>query len=101
MAIVRAHLDEPRDQAAARLRQAAADQGWSVLEGNSGDGQLVFRKGASAFSWGSQITAGFDGQPDSETRLVFTTKESFAITDWGRGRRQVRKLLAALGAETD
>ena len=58
-------------------------------------------KVAIATSWGSEITVRFEQISDNETRLTFTTKETWAITDWGRGRRQVSKLLEAAHAEKD
>lgn len=98
MATVHAHLDEPLSEATATLRQVAAEQNWSLAEAKSVDGVLVFRKGVSALSWGSEITVRLHEVSPTDTRLEFTTHELWAITDWGRGRRQVGKLLDALGA---
>jgi hypothetical protein len=98
MATVHAHLDEPLSEAAATLRQVAAEQDWSLAEGKSGNGILVFRKGVSPLSWGSEIKVRLLEVSPSDTRLEFRTHELWAITDWGRGRRQVGKLLDALGA---
>ena len=101
MAEVHAHLDESKEAAAITLRQVAGEQGWSLAEGESNAGQLVFKKGATAVSWGSSITARLESPSDGVTKLTFTTSETWAITDWGRGRRAIEKLLAALGAEKD
>ena len=102
MSTVHAHLDEPLDEAATTLRQVAGEQGWALAEGESAPpNSLVLKKGTKATSWGSKITASLEPMGESETKLTFTTQETWAITDWGRGRRQVGKLLDALGAEKD
>ncbi|MGH3481039.1 MAG: hypothetical protein ACRDQD_29970 [Nocardioidaceae bacterium] len=101
MTTVHAHLDEPREQAATTLRKAAGDQGWNLAEGASDTDTLVFRKGMTLFSWGAEITVQLDETADNETGLTFTTKETWAFTDWGRGRRAIGKLLDAAGAEKD
>ena len=102
MSTVHAHLDEPLDEAATTLRQVAGQQGWAVAEAESAPpGSLVLKKGVTATSWGSKITVSLEPVAESETRLTFTTKQTWAITDWGRGRRQVGKLLDAVGAEED
>jgi hypothetical protein len=101
MATVHAHLDEPVDQAMETLRAVAAEQGWALAEGESGPGRLVLKKGVTATSWGSEITAQLEAMSPSETRIAFSTQETWAITDWGRGRRQIGKLLEALGAQKD
>ena len=102
MSTVHAHLDEPLDEAATTLRQIAGEQGWALAEGESSPpGSLIFKKGISPTSWGSKITVGLEPAAESETKLTFTTKQTWSITDWGRGRRQVGKLLDAVGAEED
>lgn len=101
MATVHAHLDEPSDQATATVREVAAEQGWALAEGESGPGRLVFRKGVGPTSWGSEVTVSLESLGPAETRLSFATAETFAITDWGRGRRQIGKLLEALGASKE
>jgi hypothetical protein len=101
MATVHAHLDEPLDQAVSTLREVAGEQGYSLAEGESDGDTLVFRRGITLTSWGSNITVQLEQTADSETRLTFTTKEIWGMTDWGRGRRQVGKLLEAAHAEKD
>lgn len=101
MATVHAHLDEPLSEATATLREVAAEQDWALAEGKSGGDVLVFRKGVSPLSWGSEIRVRLHEVSPSDTELEFSTHESWAITDWGRGRRQVRKLLDALAASPD
>jgi hypothetical protein len=58
----------------------------------------VFKKGASAFSWGSKLTVSLAAHSPAETRLTVTTHERWAIADWGRGTRAAHRLLDALGA---
>jgi len=64
-----------------------------------GPNVLVFKKGAKLWSWGSQLTIRFDEKSASETELSIQPGETFAITDWGRGKRAARQLLDALGAK--
>jgi hypothetical protein len=52
-------------------------------------------------SWGSQFTVDFHSTSPTETRLTVTTKEKFAISDWGRGKRATHRLLHNLGAGVD
>jgi hypothetical protein len=102
MSTVHAHLDESLDEAATTLRQVAGEEGCAFAEGESSPPTvLVFKKGTTAISWGSQITVNLESAADSATKLTFTTKETWAVTDWGRGRRQIAKLLNELGAEKD
>ena len=102
MPTVHAHLDESLDGAATTLRQVAGEQDWSLAEGDSSPpSTLVFKKGVKPTSWGSKITVSLEEVGDSETKLTFTTKETWSIIDWGRGRRQVAKLLDAVGGEQD
>jgi len=101
MTEVHAHLDEPLEQASATLRAVAAEQGWSLAEGESGPDVLVFKKGVKATSWGAEIQVGLRSASPGVTKLEFETHETFAITDWGRGRRAIAKLLEAAGAEKD
>ena len=52
-----------------------------------GDGWLVFNKGMSAFSWGSELRVHLQPISDTETRLTVSTAQTMAIIDWGRGKR--------------
>ena len=101
MATAHAHLDEPQDEAVMTLREVAGEQGWSLAEGETRPGVLVFRKGVSPTSWGSEIRVQLEAVGPAETRLTFATGETWALTDWGRGRRQVAKLLEAIGGTKD
>ena len=101
MATVHAHLDEPLNEATATLRQVAAEQHWALAEGRSGPGTLVLKRGVSQTSWGAEIVVLLSEVSPAETKLEFKTHDTWAIIDWGRGRRQVGKLLDALGASPD
>ena len=35
---------------------------------------------------------------EASTRITITTKETFSLTDWGRGKRAAQRLLGAVGA---
>ena len=61
----------------------------------------VLERGVSQTSWGSEIVVLPSEVSPAETRLEFAMREPWAILDWGRGRRQVGKLLDALGASPD
>ena len=99
MAEIRATIPQPMAQAIAAVRKAAADQGYALAEGESGPDRLMLRKGTSAFSWGSSLRVTFtpDAPERRGTSVVIVTGETFAFTDWGRGKRAVRKLVAAAG----
>lgn len=83
--------------AMAAARDFAAEVGYSVAEGDSGPTRLVFKKGASLFSWGSTFTLDFDEVSASETKVTIDTHEPFMATDWGRGKRAAARFLEALG----
>lgn len=76
----------------------AAQHGYSLSEGESGPDRLVFKKGAKLYSWGSQLTVGFSEMSPTETKVTIDTHETFAITDWGRGKRAAAAFFQALGA---
>ena len=98
MASLQATLDQPIEDARVATRRVAGEQGWALAEGESHDDSLVFKKGVKAFSWGSKITVQLQASSERETRLTLTTGETFALTDWGRGRRAATRLLEGLGA---
>ena len=95
MAIVHGTLARPLEDVAIATRQVAARQGYLLSEGESVLGVLMFRKGVTFLSWGSQLKVSLDAI--SSTSLTITTGETFAITDWGRGKRAANRLPAALG----
>jgi hypothetical protein len=99
VATVQGTLDQSLEDAVVTARQTAAMQGYALLEGQSTPKLLVFKKGASAFSWGSQLTVAFHVVSETETGMTITADETWAIFDWGRGTRAARKLLDTLGAK--
>src|SRR4051794_4452032 len=99
MSTFHALLDQPIQQAGDALQQAATAQGWQLDPHGSGINLLVFKKGMTAFSWGSSVKVALQpGETPAQTRMTVTTSETFALTDWGRGKRAVERLLAAVGA---
>jgi hypothetical protein len=90
-------IDLPLEQAATKLREAAGAMGYSLAEGTSSADALVLRKGISLVSWGSGLTVRLTAASPTVTSIEVTTKETFAVTDWGRGKRAAQKLLAAAG----
>ena len=56
MATVHGTVEQPLEEASNSTRAVAASQGYSLAEGQGEPNVLVFKKGASAFSWGSQLT---------------------------------------------
>jgi hypothetical protein len=97
MATIQATLDQPPAEASAAIRRAAEAQGWAYSGLDSGPAMLVFTKGLSAFSWGSTLRVRVEPVSATQTRFTFATVETFSITDWGRGRRAIERLLAAVG----
>jgi hypothetical protein len=101
MATVSGTLDQPVAEAGADTRRVAAEQGWAWAQGESTDDTLVLKKGTSAFSWGSKLIVHLAATAPSTTRLTISTHETFALIDWGRGRRAAQRLLDGIGARTD
>ena len=99
MATVHARMQGSPDEASTLIRRQAAALGYALAEGRSGPGLFVFTKGVTLFSWGSSLSVKVEPADSSGTHLTITTDESFAIWDWGRGRRAARKLLTAIGAQ--
>ncbi len=98
MADVQATLAQPEHAASTAIQQAAAQQGWALAPWARGNGWLVFNKGMSAFSWGSELRVHLQPVSATETRLTISTAQTLAVVDWGRGKRQARRLLDAVGA---
>ncbi len=99
VATVHGTLSQSLDDAAAATRQKAAQHGYLLSEGDSNPPVLlVFKKGVSAFSWGSELKVNLKSESPSSTALTISTGESFAIYDWGRGARAAHRLLDAVGA---
>lgn len=101
MTTVHATLNQKPTEAATAIRRQAAALGYALAEGQSGPDVFVFTKGVSLFSWGSSLTVKVEHDPKTRTHLTVTTSESFAISDWGRGKRAAGRLLDAVGAQYD
>lgn len=101
MTTVHATLNQAPKEAATSIRRQAAALGYSLAEGQSGPGLFVFTKGVTLFSWGSSLTVKVEPDPKTRTHLTVTTHESFAISDWGRGKRAADRLLDAVGAQEE
>ena len=99
MATVQGTLDQPLEDAAVATRRAAGSQGYSIREGESAPNVLVFKKESTRFSWGSQLTVVLSSISPTQTRLTITTKEKWALAEWGRGRHAARRLLDEMGAQ--
>ena len=99
MAQMHGTIERPLDETATEIRRVAGEQGWAISEHESVPNQLVFKNGMSAFSWGSQLTAALTAATPTETGIQITTKETFSLADWGRGKRQAVRLLEGVGAE--
>jgi hypothetical protein len=52
MATVHGTVEQPLEEASNSTRGVAASQGYTLAEGQDEPNVLVFKKGASAFSWG-------------------------------------------------
>jgi hypothetical protein len=101
MATVQGTLARPETEASVAIQQVATEQGWELSPGESGGGWIVFNKGMTAISWGAQLRVHFQPTSPSETRLTISTGETFALTDWGRGKRAAKRLLEGVGARID
>jgi hypothetical protein len=101
MPTVTAVLPVNIDDAQAALRGAASQHGYSLDEGHSDHDRLTFHKGVTLVSWGSNLLVQLESLDDSSTRVSISTSDTFAITDWGRGKRAATKLLLDAGANAD
>jgi hypothetical protein len=101
MASAQATLDQPMAEASGAIRRWAASNGMALDEATSDYRVLRFKKSASAFSWGSTITVQLQEQAADQTHLTVSTKEVFALWDWGRGERLARRLFEAIGARAE
>jgi hypothetical protein len=86
-------VDEGLDDAATALGDVAARQGYTLDEGESGPGLLVFQKGMSG------LRVELTEVSERETELTISSEGAFAIQGWGRGGMAAIRLLQALGAE--
>ena len=99
---VHAHADEPREQTRLDLAQSGCRAGLESCRRESGVDVLVFKKGLSWTTWGTKMTVVLEEEGSaSKTKLTFISHCVYAITDLGRGRREVARWLAASGANED
>lgn len=71
MAVIEGSLKRPLEEAMNVTWQVAVSQGYALAEGQGGPDVLVFKKGASMFSWGSQLTITFvETQEDRDWRDI-------------------------------
>ena len=98
VAVVEGWLNQPLPGAMQAMRWAAANAGYALAEAQCGPTWLSFKKGVTFWSWGSQLSMAFMPTGPASTRITVTTSETFAITDWGRGKRATRRLFDAVGA---
>lgn len=90
---------QPVDDAMDSARRVAADHGLTLDEASSDQTSLTFRKSIKAWSWGSRIVMDFEPIEPTGTRVSIATQETFALSDWGRGRRLANAILDGLAAE--
>jgi hypothetical protein len=100
MAKVKGVIDKSVDDAMVAIRREASMQGYALADGSSGHDWLVFKKGVTAVSFGSELRVRFEAQSPAETLVTITPDEKFALTDLGRGKRAARRLLEAVEART-
>jgi hypothetical protein len=99
VATVRATLSGTPEETSTALRRAAADLGYTLAERESElPTHAVFKKGVTAFSWGSDLRVTLTTGTPSDTAITVTTGEVVGITDWGRGKKAAMRLLDAAGA---
>jgi hypothetical protein len=97
METVQGIVNQPPEEVSLAVRRFAAQQGYALFEGDSTPDVLVFKKGVTAFSWGSTLTVRVDASPPSGTKLTVAPREWWALPDWGRGKREAKKLLEGVG----
>ncbi len=96
MATVHRTLEGSVEETSESIRRAAAAFGWALAEGDSNAPKLLtFKKGVRVLSWGSQMTVSLSAA-DGGTDVSVSTSETWALTDWGRGRRDADRLLNAV-----
>jgi hypothetical protein len=86
------------DEAATSVRRVAAHNGLTLDEGASTPTSLTFTKSVQVSPWGATVVIDLEPVQPSRTRLLISTTEKFAITDWGRGRRLAISMLDGLEA---
>ena len=87
------------DETMVATRRVAAANGLTLDEAASSDRSLTFRKSIKVWSWGAKVVIDFEPIDPTETRVSISTQETFAISDWGRGRRLATNILDGLAAK--
>jgi hypothetical protein len=90
-------VDQPLEDANITTRRVAFEQGWAWNELDSSPSVLEFRKGVSAFTFGSHITVELEDASASQTRITVSSRP-VAVTDFGRGHKAAEDLLQGLAA---
>jgi hypothetical protein len=98
MAEMHGTMGKPLEETADALRRVAAEQKWTFMHAESTAERLVFTRGFSLLSWGSRLEASLSASSPDETGVSLKTSETFALADWGRGKRDCVKLLEGAGA---
>lgn len=93
-------VPRPLDQVRLELDRVAVEQGWVVGPASTREHAVLVR-GMTAWSFGTTMYVQLTPDP-AGTRLTFHPREAVpALTDWGRNRRKVQRLLVALGGAFD
>ncbi len=99
MATLKATLRQPPADAAIAVRRAAGELGWTFDENQSSAETLVFKRGASGYSWGAEYRVRISPNDNATSLLVVETTQKFSLLDWGRGKRAAHRLFEAVGAD--
>ena len=90
-------VDQPLEDASFTTRRVAFEQGWAWNELDSSPSVLEFRKGVSAFKFGSHLTVELEDASASQTRITVSSRP-VAVIDFGRGHKAAEDLLQRLAA---
>jgi hypothetical protein len=96
MTTIHAHVDQSIDQARASLRQVAGEQQWALAVGEDDPETLEFRNGVAPNSGDESVSVRLESASANKTNLEFSTHAGR-----GRGGRNIRAILNALGAVKD
>jgi hypothetical protein len=84
------------------IARSAATAGIKVNTVDPARGMVFAVRSVSALSWGENVTIQLgQSTPTSPTQLRITSALAFGLVDWGRNRKNVDALLAALTAFLD
>ena len=59
---------------------------------------IVAHVGVSFWSWGENINIAMTVTPSGSTAVTIYSASSYALVDWGKNRKNVEKILAAVNA---